>query len=306
MLALTRSTMAAMMMTRNLSSFCRDSGVLALAVVLLGVLPVFGQTVVVQEEVLEVDQLDISNFPGALVEDVVVPVPSEIFTVLDKLGDPDWGGELFEGEYSGYTDRTQLALVFGTAVADGFVAVQARDRAGIQRMGREVLRLGEAIGIRDAVVGHCNSIIESANEEDWSSIRRELDRTQSTVRTTMERMRDEDLAQAVSIGGWLRGTEVITSLITGAYSKDKAELLGQPDLVEYFGKSIKQMKDDVRANEKMLAVEEGLEMIRQLMDNGDEVLDADEVNEMQEVCARLLAVVRSTGTAGDEGEGASS
>jgi uncharacterized protein with von Willebrand factor type A (vWA) domain len=47
-------------------------------------------------------------------------------------------------------------------------------------------------------------------------------------------------------------------------------------------------------------------MIRQLMDNGDEVLDADEVNEMQEVCARLLAVVRSTGTAGDEGEGASS
>jgi hypothetical protein len=237
---------------------------------------------------------------------VVVPVPSEIFTVLDKLGDPDWRAELYEGEYSGYTDRTQLALIFGTAVADGFVAVQARDRAGIQRLGREVLRLGEAIGIRDAVVGHCNSIIESANEEDWKSIRRELDRTQSTVRTTMEGMRDEDLAQAVSIGGWLRGTEVITSLITGAYSRDKAELLGQPDLVAYFGKSIKQMKDDVRVNEKMMAVEEGLEMIRQLMENGDEVLDADEVNEMQEVCARLLALVRSTGAANSGGGGASS
>ncbi|MEM7147575.1 MAG: hypothetical protein AAF591_20840 [Verrucomicrobiota bacterium] len=258
--------------------------------------PVWGQV----EEVVEVDELDISNFPGALVEDVVVPVPSEVFMVLDKLGDPDWGAELYEGEYSGYTDRTQLALVFGTAVADGFVAVQAKDRAGIQRLGREVLRLGEAIGIRDAVVGHCNSIIESANDEDWKSIRRELDRTQSTVRTTMERMRDEDLAQAVSIGGWLRGTEVITSLITGAYSKDKAELLSQPDLVAYFGRSIDDMDEDVKGNEKMVAVGEGLEIIRKLMDNGDEVLDADEVTEMQEVCARLLGLVRESGSGGGE------
>ncbi|MEM8952974.1 MAG: hypothetical protein AAGD22_02370 [Verrucomicrobiota bacterium] len=259
-----------------------------------------------QLEVVEVDELDISKFPGALVEDVVVPVPSEVFMVLDKLGDPDWGSELYEGDYSGYTDRTQLALVFGTAVADGFVAVQAKDRAGIQRLGREVLRLGEAIGIRDAVVGHCNSIIESANDEDWKAIRRELDRTQSTVRTTMERMRDEDLAQAVSIGGWLRGTEVITSLITGAYSRDKAELLSQPDLVAYFGRSIGGMDEDVRANEKMMAVGEGLELIRELMDNGGVVLDADEVNEMLVVCERLLALVRASGGAGSEGEGASS
>jgi hypothetical protein len=306
MLPMTSELMGMMMVKRNYSGFFVSFGVGVLALMFIGLVPASGQESEVSVEAGEIDQLDISNFPGALVEDVVVPVPSEVFTVLDKLGDPDWRGELYEGDYSGYTDRTQLALIFGTAVADGFVAVQARDRAGIQRLGREVLRLGEAIGIRDAVVGHCNSIIESANEEDWNSIRRELDRTQATVRTTMERMRDEDLAQAVSIGGWLRGTEVITSLITGAYSKDKAELLSQPDLVEYFGKSIGEMKEDVRVNEKMVAVGEGLEMIQRLMENGDEVLDADEVNEMQQVCARLLAVVRSAGAAKSEGGGASS
>ena len=29
-------------------------------------------------------------FPGYVVDDVVVPVPSEIFAVLDKLGEPNW------------------------------------------------------------------------------------------------------------------------------------------------------------------------------------------------------------------------
>src|SRR5438874_1846711 len=54
------------------------------------------------------------------------------------------------------------------------------------------------------------------------------------VRRAMIEMRDEQLAQLVSLGGWLRGTETLTSIVQKNPSKDGAELLHQPALVDYF------------------------------------------------------------------------
>jgi hypothetical protein len=37
-------------------------------------------------------QIDLSKFPATQLDDVVVPLPSEVFNVLDKLGSPNWHG----------------------------------------------------------------------------------------------------------------------------------------------------------------------------------------------------------------------
>jgi hypothetical protein len=50
----------------------------------------------------------------------------------------------------------------------------------------------------------------------------------------MEELGDHDLAQLVSVGGWVRGTQVLTSVVSQNYSQDGAELLNQPQLLEYF------------------------------------------------------------------------
>ncbi|MFV1994173.1 MAG: hypothetical protein ACC661_01955 [Verrucomicrobiales bacterium] len=238
-------------------------------------------------------QLDLSSLPGALVEDIFVPVPSEIFGVLDKLGDPDWRGELPEEGYGTYPDRTRLALVFGLAVADGFLAVEAEDREAIKRIGREILRLATAIGIQSAVTPHVQSILEASNRADWGAILQELDRTQATVRETMEEMRDDDLARCVSIGGWLRGTQVASSLISDSYSQDKAELLSQPDIVRHFSGTILHMDPSIQENETMVVLSVGLGKIGKIMAASGDVIGADDVAEIHELCSNLLDSVRS-------------
>src|SRR5690606_41897176 len=57
----------------------------------------------------------------------------------------------------------------------------------------------------------------------YTTLFRSLDATQQTVRTTMEKkLRDDELAGLVSLGGWLRGTNVVTTFIGNSYSEDKA------------------------------------------------------------------------------------
>src|SRR6266511_1367775 len=63
---------------------------------------------------------------------------------------------------------------------------------------------------------------------------RKLDRTQNSVQQAMNELHDEKLSQLVSLGGWLRGTEVFTAVVTKNFSIGGAELLHQPDLLNYF------------------------------------------------------------------------
>ena len=38
--------------------------------------------------------IDLSKFPATQLDDIVVPLPSEVFNVLDKLGTPNWQEQL--------------------------------------------------------------------------------------------------------------------------------------------------------------------------------------------------------------------
>ncbi len=211
------------------------------------------------------ERLVLDEFPGALVDEVVVPVPGEVFSVLDKLGAPDWTAQLREIDGELPADRVVLSLAFGATVAEGFLAVQAERAENVKSSGRRLLKMGTALGIENRVRPHYQSILDAADAGNWRAIRAEIDRTQQTVRLTLEEMRDDDLATLISLGGWLRGTETLTTLIGEAFSGDRAELLNQPDLVMHFFHSIEGMDQELRQHEDVAAVASGLTEIYSAM-----------------------------------------
>ena len=173
-------------------------------------------------------RIDISSIPAQMVEEVIIPIPQEIFSSLDKLGDQNWRRHLLKRDVKINANRSRTALVlFGLVISEGFIAVQAEDREEVKRIGRDVLNLSGALGVKDAVQGHANAIVEGAESGDWKAVRRELDRTRQTVIDTMNELRDHEFAELVSIGGWLGGTRALSALVTEQFA-DASELLNQP------------------------------------------------------------------------------
>jgi hypothetical protein len=232
-------------------------------------------------------------FPGEVVGEVVVPVPSEIFTVLDKLGEPNWRQEMRTLKTPSTTDRTSLSLSFGVVVAEGFVAVQAQDKEKVEAVGREVIKLSTSLGLVNSVRPHAQAILDAANKDDWPSIRKELDLTQKTVRDTMEKMKDAPLAQCVSLGGWLRGTSSVTSIVNKNFSVDRAELLYQPLLVEHFLTQMKGMPEDFQKHAQVKAVTSGLGTIKGVMDKSAEGFTKESVTTVDQTCQELLSGIHS-------------
>src|SRR5215213_7340057 len=177
------------------------------------------------------------------VEDVVVPLPNEVFGALNKLGSVNWKEYVRNGKGNNFTERPRIALLLGAVIADGFIAVQAEDAPTVKDIGQRVLGLSKAIGVSSSITAHAKAITDAADKRNWAGVRQELDKTQNSVQQAMNEVHDEKLSQLVSLGGWLRGTEVLTSVVDRHFSADGAELLHQPDLLEYFQRKLADMPE---------------------------------------------------------------
>src|ERR1700757_3643922 len=219
------------------------------------------------------------------VEDVVVPLPNEIFGALNKLGAVNWKEHVRSDEEPNFTERPRIALLLGTVIADGFIAVQAEDAPAAKDIGQRVLALAKGIGVGNSITPHAKAIIDAADKHNWKNVQQELDRTQNSVRQAMNEVHDEKLSQLVSLGGWLRGTEVLTSVVTERFSADGAELLHQPDLLAYFQKRLQAMPE---FNLPIIRqIQDALVEVKPLIDVGDRRIPADSVKKVNEITTRL-------------------
>jgi hypothetical protein len=244
--------------------------------------------------------LDLDSFPADLVGQVVVPVPGEVFGILEKLGETEWEGEGRGPGKASFRQRTDYALALGVAVADGFVAAQAQDGDAVEAIGRAVLSRSEALGLRGAVTRHCQAIFDAVKADDWMAVRAELDKTEATARATMMKMGDENLATCVSLGGWVRGTEVASGVIARSFTPDKAELLNQPDLVAHFAKSVSAMVKAGESSEKLVAAGKALTEISARMGAGDKPVPSDAVVAIHERCEVLVDQILEVAPKGSE------
>jgi hypothetical protein len=226
---------------------------------------------------------------ATLVDDVVVPVPTEIFAVLDKIGKPRWREVLRpQGKVKSPGPREQTALLLGTVIAEGFIAVEAEDAEEVKNIGRSVLTLSEALSVRKVVVPRSNAIIQGADKKAWSQVKRELDKAQKEVQEAMRELNDEALSQLVSLGGWMRGTEALATVVTANYTKDGAELLHQPILVDYFTRKLENTKYKDKALVEKLRT--SLREIRPLMGTEGAVISEKSVGEMKAITERLTTL----------------
>lgn len=229
------------------------------------------------------------------VEDVVVPLPNEVFGALNKLGPVNWKEYVRSEKGANFTERPRIALLLGTVIADGFIAVQAEDAPAVKEIGQRVLSLAKGINVGSSITPHAKAITEAADKRKWAQVRTELDRTQNSVQQAMNEMHDEKLAQLVSLGGWLRGTEVLTAVVSKRFSQDGAELLNQPDLVVHFQKQVASMTEFKGL--LLQQIQEGLVEVHPLIAGGPQI-SQNAVKRINEITTRLDGVIVTKDSSG--------
>ncbi|MEI6560939.1 MAG: hypothetical protein WCO68_02525 [Verrucomicrobiota bacterium] len=236
--------------------------------------------------------IDVGSLPATLVDEVVIPVPTEVFGVLDKLGSPNWHEVLRPVQTENLGRRPQVALLLGVAIAEGFIAVEAQEAEEVKKIGRQVLTLSKAIGVQKSVISRTSSIIEAADKKDWQTIRQEFDGASKDVKQAMIELKDAQLAQLVSLGGWLRGTEALTQVVGKNYTKDGAELLHQPVIVDYFQRKLDTLTPRLKQSEAVAKIARRLPDLHTLIEPAGGV-SSQKVEKIHSITAELVKAISS-------------
>ena len=147
---------------------------------------------------------------------ITIPTSGELFAALQKPSKPNWTGAYRGPIPTSYKSRAQIALNLGGLIADGFIAVEAQDSQQVKNIGSDVIKMAKALGVSQNVLSRGNSINDFAETNQWGSLQEELEATQNEVKNSMQSHSDQDLVILVSIGGWIRGPQVVSGSLAAS------------------------------------------------------------------------------------------
>ena len=217
-------------------------------------------------------------------DSISIPTPGELFAALEKPGKINWSGQY----------RAQIALNLGGLIADGFIAVEAKDSQQVKNIGSDIIKLAKALGVSEHVLSRGNSINEFAEHNEWDTLQEELEATQNEVKSSMQSHSDQDLIILVSLGGWIRGTQVVSGAILESYDAGSAKVLRQPALVGFMQSKIDEISPELRNEPLVKDVSLQLTGIQKLVSFPvGKAPSVDEVRKVNEAVGKVMEEIES-------------
>lgn len=227
-------------------------------------------------------------------ESISIPTPGELFAALEKPGKPNWSGQYRGPIPMTYRNRAQIALNLGGLIADGFVAVEAKDSQQVKNIGSDIIKLSKALGVSENLLRRGNSLNDFAENDEWDALQEELEATQNEVKSSMQTHSDQDLVILVSVGGWLRGTQVVTAAIMENYDERAAKVLRQPALVSFIHSKMNDVSSELRAEPLVKDVNEQLLGIQKLVAFPvGKSPSRDDVQKVNEAVGRTMTTIQN-------------
>jgi len=227
------------------------------------------------------EELGVNQFTAPSIEHILAELMDLRPIPIEKLW-KDLKGDLPQ-------DRALMALSSGRAIADGLLAVIAEKPSRVEPCARALMRYAKGLGVADHVSKHSRSILEKAAKESWLDVRKELVKAQADVESGMMALKDEEIAHLVSLGGWLRGMDIVSALVADEYTPERAGRLVQPEALDYFLDRMGTLSPRLKKNELFQTIDTNLHAIKEITAKEDQTPPSlDEVKKIRQLASQIV------------------
>lgn len=196
------------------------------------------------------------------VNELTTPLVGKVFGDLELFQPPPLGMVRSFDLKRSYPDRFQTAIQFGALVANGFVATIARQKQLVLDTGRALIREANTLSAGQRLTARSRSLFELSERNDWQGLREELNGTQEDVEESMIGLKDGEMADLVSLGGWLRGFQLASHVTAEHYTPAKAAALVRPSLMDYFIARMDCLGPSMKKRPAVITISANLKAIR--------------------------------------------
>jgi hypothetical protein len=192
----------------------------------------------------------------AIDKGVAMPTPLDKFlalTLLVKTQKIDWEGVFSSVAVSIDPDKftdTEVLIpqVLGIRIADGIMAVQAKDAELLGKAAADIEKLAVKLKVGDADLARARKVKTLANDGKWLQVYTELGFLQQDIMQKLEENPNDQRSSLLMISGWIQGSRYTSRLILAHYSNASSNILREPLLV----KALIKKNDSLPAGVKKL------------------------------------------------------
>ena len=225
----------------------------------------------------------------AKIESVSIPSPAETMAALSKVAKPNWQSRYRPPIPTTFPSRAQIALNIGGLIADGYIAVEAEDAQQVKNTGKDIIALAKSLAVSESVIARGNSIFEFAERNEWNTLKEELEATQNEVKLSLEQQHDADLVCLVTLGAWIRGTEILSGWIAENYTPAAANLLRQPEIIGLMRAKLDALPAKAKEDALVAALLTSLpELEERVSFSSDKTPTQDDVKAVKELSSKLM------------------
>jgi len=225
-------------------------------------------------------------------ENMLLPNPSEIFVALNKIGKTDWTNAASYSKKYDYKGNYLRALNLGVRAADGFLAIQARDKSRLGEMIVVIITLAEELMVEKTILDKSKKFEELSKRDQWDALHKELDILREDVVREINRLGDQDVALMVCAGGWLEGLRAATKVLNGQYEPVASSVLYQPKLCDYFSDRLKAIGPEAQKTPAVQKLMARLPEIKALVDVGyQQPISKENIAKLYTISTELIQLI---------------
>lgn len=190
-----------------------------------------------------------------------LPSPYDKFLGLDQvlhLANSDWkgiyGDVAQEVDLSKLKDESDYSLALGVKIADGVMAIKARDVQSLNECSNQIEALAKKLGVKDDEMARAKTVRAHANKEEWLQVFLELGFLQSDIMNSLRRQGNEKRRPLIIAGGWLQGLQYTSLVISKHYSAETSNYLREPMLVKAMQGELNNLPADQKGAPKVASV----------------------------------------------------
>jgi hypothetical protein len=161
------------------------------------------------------------------------------------------------------TERLRVAFTLGGLLADSHLALQAGDAQQVKNINQDVLKYCSSLGLADKVSPMLMSGSKMAEGQDWTALRPKLTETYELVEKLLYDQRDEDPAELVHLGMWMRLFEITATVIQAdTEMQNKTLCVGSVPLLDVLVVRYEKLSQTSRENPDIAVIGNTLSLLQ--------------------------------------------
>ena len=149
-------------------------------------------------------------------------------------------------------EETNVCLALGVRIADGIVAVKARDANALNDCANDIEALAKKLKVSDTQLERAKKTRALANKGQWTLVFWEMGCLQVDIMHSLNERGNEKRRTLIIAAGWLQGVHYAMHVISSHYTPALSNILREPLLVKAMMTEMQALPEATKSNPRVV------------------------------------------------------